>query len=94
MVRQAHHERNARFAQSLTPTVRPEPVEGQIASVTRLVQNPSPHHLCEGRAEAYKNSGAKTNATIDISLIRMFSAGPDVSLKGSPTVSPTTTAAC
>ena len=41
----------------------------------------------------YKNSGAKTNATIDMSLIKMFSAGPEVSLKGSPTVSPTTAAA-
>ena len=41
----------------------------------------------------YINSGAKTNATIDMSLIKMFSAGPEVSLKGSPTVSPTTAAA-
>src|SRR6476619_1319054 len=30
--------------------------------------------------------------TIDISLIRMFSDGPEVSLKGSPTVSPVTDA--
>jgi hypothetical protein len=28
--------------------------------------------------------------TIDMSLMRMLSAGPDVSLNGSPTVSPTT----
>ncbi len=38
--------------------------------------------------------GAKTSATIDISLIRMFNAGPEVSLKGSPTVSPVTAALC
>jgi hypothetical protein len=34
-----------------------------------------------------------TKLTIAITFINMFIAGPDVSLKGSPTVSPTTTAA-
>jgi hypothetical protein len=38
------------------------------------------------------NEGAKTNATTDISFNKMFKDGPDVSLKGSPTVSPTTAA--
>ena len=37
-------------------------------------------------------SGAITRATIDMSLIRILSDGPEVSLKGSPTVSPTTAA--
>lgn len=37
-------------------------------------------------------SPAITIETIDISLIRMLSDGPEVSLKGSPTVSPTTVA--
>jgi len=37
-------------------------------------------------------SGAKTSATMDINFMRMFREGPDVSLKGSPTVSPTTVA--
>ena len=37
-------------------------------------------------------SGAITRLTMAITLIRMFIEGPDVSLKGSPTVSPTTTA--
>ena len=37
-------------------------------------------------------SGAMTRDTTDISFIRIFSEGPDVSLKGSPTVSPTTAA--
>jgi hypothetical protein len=32
---------------------------------------------------------AKTIDTIDINLIRILSEGPEVSLKGSPTVSPT-----
>lgn len=36
--------------------------------------------------------GAMTSETIDISLIRMFIDGPEVSLKGSPTVSPVTEA--
>ena len=38
------------------------------------------------------NKGANTRATTDISLIRMLIEGPAVSLKGSPTVSPTTDA--
>jgi len=37
-------------------------------------------------------SPAITIETIVISLIRMFRDGPEVSLKGSPTVSPTTVA--
>merc|ERR1719258_165210 len=36
--------------------------------------------------------GAIVSDTMDMSLMRMLSAGPDVSLKGSPTVSPTTQA--
>ncbi len=35
-----------------------------------------------------------TIATIDISLIRILRLGPDVSLNGSPTISPTTAALC
>src|SRR6185369_9182784 len=38
--------------------------------------------------------GAIISETIDISLIRMFIDGPDVSLNGSPTVSPVTDALC
>ena len=40
------------------------------------------------------SSGAITKETIDISLIRIFIDGPEVSLNGSPTVSPTTPALC
>gem|GEM_PF-6658938 len=40
------------------------------------------------------NSGAITRLTIAITLMRIFIEGPDVSLKGSPTVSPTTHARC
>merc|ERR1719517_404257 len=36
--------------------------------------------------------GAMVSEIIDINLIRMFKAGPDVSLNGSPTVSPITQA--
>ena len=38
------------------------------------------------------NSGANTTDTIVMSLIRMLMDGPEVSLNGSPTVSPTTVA--
>ena len=38
-------------------------------------------------------SGAITRLTMAITLMRIFIDGPDVSLKGSPTVSPTTAAA-
>ncbi len=38
------------------------------------------------------NRGANTTATIVMSLMRMLIAGPAVSLKGSPTVSPVTPA--
>lgn len=41
-----------------------------------------------------RNNGANTNDTIVINLIRIFMDGPDVSLNGSPTVSPTTAALC
>ena len=40
----------------------------------------------------YTNNGASTKATTDISFSKILSDGPDVSLKGSPTVSPTTAA--
>ncbi len=42
----------------------------------------------------YTINGASTNATIEISFSRMFNEGPEVSLNGSPTVSPTTAALC
>ncbi len=44
---------------------------------------------------SYRNlmkRGRNTSDTMDISFISMFSDGPDVSLHGSPTVSPTTAA--
>jgi len=46
----------------------------------------------DGAIRRYFSSGAITKATIDITLIRMFIDGPEVSLSGSPTVSPTTVA--
>ncbi len=42
--------------------------------------------------ENLMNTGANTMHTMLISLIRIFSAGPLVSLQGSPTVSPITAA--
>ena len=40
------------------------------------------------------NAEAKTSETIVMTLMRIFIAGPAVSLKGSPTVSPITAALC
>ena len=40
------------------------------------------------------NNGAITRLTIAITFIKIFIDGPDVSLKGSPTVSPVTAALC
>lgn len=48
------------------------------------------HCLASGLSEWRK--GEITKLTILINLIKMFREGPEVSLKGSPTVSPTTTA--
>mmetsp|Transcript_33142 Transcript_33142/g.55544 ORF Transcript_33142/g.55544 Transcript_33142/m.55544 type:complete len:285 (-) Transcript_33142:1557-2411(-) len=50
-----------------------------IMPYPQLVQSPLP-----------RTKGAMVRDTIDISLIKMFNAGPEVSLNGSPTVSPTT----
>lgn len=41
-----------------------------------------------------RNTGANTSDTTAISFSRMFSEGPDVSLNGSPTTSPSTAALC
>ena len=46
----------------------------------------------QNRLPIDRNSGANTSDTTVISLIRMLMDGPDVSLNGSPTVSPTTAA--
>lgn len=47
----------------------------------------------EVNLDASYNRGAMTRETIAITLIKMFIDGPEVSLNGSPTVSPTTVAA-
>ena len=44
------------------------------------------------RLPTARNNGAKTSEMTVISLIRMLMDGPEVSLNGSPTVSPTTAA--
>jgi len=55
---------------------------------------PSDRQRNKKKYEFQINSGAKTTATIAISLIKILSAGPAVSLNGSPTVSPVTAAMC
>src|SRR6266542_564457 len=66
-----------------------------IRRALRCAPHPNPlprRKRGQGEGPAYLNSGARTSATTDISLIRMFMEGPEVSLNGSPTVSPTTAA--
>ena len=48
------------------------------------------YRLMSGRTAT--KAGAKTSDTIAISLSRMFRLGPEVSLNGSPTTSPSTAA--
>ena len=44
--------------------------------------------------ENFTITGVNTTATMLMSFTRMFRDGPEVSLQGSPTVSPITAAAC
>ena len=64
-----------------------------ICSAVDLVEFPV-GALRPGRGEWGQptNAEANTSDTIVMTLMRMFMAGPEVSLKGSPTVSPTTAA--
>lgn len=55
-----------------------------IHGIGRPQALPHLHHLI--------NNGAITRLMMDISFMSMFIAGPEVSLNGSPTVSPTTAA--
>merc|ERR1711924_72953 len=54
----------------------------------KIARGNIPHHQVSDQASLFFRRGAMRRLTMDMSLIRMFSAGPDVSLKGSPTVSP------
>ena len=45
-----------------------------------------------GYAYHFEKYGQKTSERMDISLMRILRLGPEVSLRGSPTVSPTTAA--
>ena len=81
--------------------LRPElvgAVERLIDFVSRIVRmsvrgSTPAEHAHANRSDQTK-APAKTRLTIVITLIRMFIAGPEVSLNGSPTVSPTTAALC
>lgn len=59
----------------------PRPASGQFSPIHSPITGPY-----------FTTSPANTTDTIEINLIMMFNDGPDVSLKGSPTVSPTTVA--
>ena len=76
----------------------------EAISKERLLRCFVPPFVCKGRGFAPRNdifylnkallmiNDAKTIETMDINFIRMFKDGPEVSLNGSPTVSPTTAA--
>ena len=86
-----HRPSKRRSRQPAGPSILNNPVE--IPS-SHLADDPSANisvhqWFLSGR---YRRKGAITSATTDISLSRMFSDGPEVSLNGSPTVSPTTAA--
>jgi hypothetical protein len=67
-----------------------EPPSGLAAP--RLPQGPGEQGLVRRRLDHAPNMGAKTSEITAISLMRMLMEGPTVSLRGSPTVSPTTAA--
>src|SRR5690606_16073523 len=74
---------------------RPQP--SSAPSIERTASNSMPTSVPPSSTRVpcrRANQGASTSATTLISLIRMFIAGPAVSLNGSPTVSPTTAALC
>mmetsp|Transcript_49958 Transcript_49958/g.138735 ORF Transcript_49958/g.138735 Transcript_49958/m.138735 type:complete len:231 (-) Transcript_49958:1711-2403(-) len=63
------------------------------ASVTEAVVDSSSTPVLQvSQSALLRRSGLMVKAVMAISLMRMFSAGPEVSLKGSPTVSATTQA--
>merc|ERR1719454_342877 len=59
------------------------------ATMRAIHQPVGPKPSCSPR---FLKAGASTSEMTDMSLMRMLSAGPEVSLNGSPTVSPTTVA--
>ena len=67
--------------------------ERGFKEVTLLGQNVDSYYWVNDATNETINE-TKTIATIDINLIKIFIDGPDVSLNGSPTVSPVTDALC
>mmetsp|Transcript_28782 Transcript_28782/g.71748 ORF Transcript_28782/g.71748 Transcript_28782/m.71748 type:complete len:220 (-) Transcript_28782:1806-2465(-) len=62
--------------------------------MTKIARGTRPMYQNSKSSWYLANSGATVRETMDINLMRMLRAGPDVSLNGSPTVSPTTQAFC
>ena len=52
------------------------------------------YHILKSNPPWAAKKGAKTRDSTAMSLMRMLSDGPEVSLRGSPTVSPITAALC
>lgn len=64
-------------------------IEGSSRRVFVLLQK-----ILKRRPPWTAKKGAKTSDSTAMSLMRMLRDGPDVSLRGSPTVSPITAALC
>ena len=71
-------------------------VPSSAVSTATVISTAGSFNKAESETSGRSNAidGAITNATTDINFKRMFNDGPEVSLKGSPTVSPTTAALC
>jgi hypothetical protein len=76
------------------PERRVAPARTGRVKKPRLAPGLSERLDARGAGGASQSIVAMTRAMTDISLRRMLSEGPEVSLKGSPTVSPTTAALC
>mmetsp|Transcript_18808 Transcript_18808/g.71616 ORF Transcript_18808/g.71616 Transcript_18808/m.71616 type:complete len:422 (-) Transcript_18808:1881-3146(-) len=79
----------ARLALLTQPTKTMQRMAMTTATMRAIHQPVGPKPSCSPR---FLKAGASTSEMTDMSLMRMLSAGPEVSLNGSPTVSPLTTA--
>ena len=61
----------------------------QYATPTMMISTPRTMRPYQYVFQSERKTGAMVKEKMVMSLMRMFKAGPEVSLKGSPTVSPT-----
>ena len=78
----------------LKGVVTQEVVTGQLLCLIAPITLGDFRYIRSSRGSNSRNTGANTKDTMAISFSRMFSDGPEVSLNGSPTMSPSTAALC